>query len=535
MSKLVVTTQTPLVAINYAFTASRASACLERITKSHVIGATARKSRRADHLRGIISFAALAFASLAGSQASAQTSVVGACTGVSLPRSVVTNLIGSVLVPVLTPAQTLLGPLTGGLLNLNITPTLTSTAAGAPITLNALDINGNAITAVGPGQCVQQADGFQLTTPAGLSLGGGRITGLGSGATYASAAELDAIAFGNGANTALGATGAVAIGTGASVAAGAPGSVALGQNSLATGATLGNGAYLIGGAAAAEVNIGDRRLTGLAGGSADTDAVNVAQLKQATLGLTPIDALVFDTAENAFNAIRGGAATRITNVADGTIAVGSTDAVNGGQLSATNDLVVGNTTNITTLQGNALLFNPAISAFDASRGGVASTITNVAAGALNAGSTDAVNGAQLFATNTRVDTNAADITNLTTNIANGTADPLAVRYTDAARGTLVLGGANGTVLTNVVAGAVAPGSTDAINGGQLSATNDLVVGNTTNITTLQGNALLFNSAISAFDASRGGVASTITNVAAGALNAGSTDAVNGAQLFATNT
>jgi autotransporter adhesin len=543
--------ENPLEPIKYASAENRTSAEFKSANPQST-GAVERKVRRAAHLRGLISCAALAFTSLAGSQAVAQTSVVGACTGVSLPRSVVTDLIGSVLVPVLTPAQTLLSPLTGGLLNLNITPTLTSTAAGAPITLNALDINGNAITAAAPGQCVQQADGFQLTTPAGLSLGGGRITGLGSGATYASAAELDAIAFGNGANTAVGATGAVAIGTGARVTAGAPGSVALGQNSVATGATLGNGAYLTGGAATAEVNIGSRRLTGLAGGSADTDAVNVAQLKQATLGLTPIDTLVFDTAANAFSATHGGVATRITNVADGTIAAGSTDVVNGGQLATTNAAVTANTTTITNvgaavtgLQADALLYNPAINAFDATRGSAPGTITNVAAGALNAVSTDAVNGGQLFATNTRVDANAADITNLTTNIANGTADPLAVRYADATKGTLVLGSANGTVVTNVAPGAVTSTSTDAVNGAQLSATNDAVAANAANITTLGGSvstlttnvaalqtdALQYDGGLQAFNAARGGAAQRITNIAAGTLSATSSDAVSGAQVY----
>jgi autotransporter adhesin len=501
-------------------------------------GAIVRKSRRSGCLYEIVSCSALASASLFVSPANAQTSVVGACTGVSLPPSVVTNLISSVLVPVLTPAQKVLSPLTLGLIDLNITPTLTSTAAGAPITLNVLDINGKAITAGGPGQCVQQADGFQLTAPAGLSLGGGRITGLGSGGTYASAAELNAIALGDGAGTAVGAIGAVALGAGARVAAGAPGSVALGQNSFATGATLGNASYLIGGAAAAEVNIGGRRLTGVTGGSSDTDAVNVGQLKAATLGLNPVDTLVFDTAANAFSALHGGTPTRITNVADGSVAAGSTDAVNGSQLATTNAAVTTNATNITNvgtavigLQANALLYDPVAGAFDASRGGAATKIINVGAATLSATSTDAVNGGQLFATNQQVGTNATNITNLTANIANGTADPLAVRYVDATKGTLALGGATGTVVTNVAAGAVAPTSTDAVNGGQLSTTNDLIAGNTTNITALQGNALLYNPQINAFDASRGGVVTPITNVAAGTLSAASSDAVNGAQIY----
>ncbi|MGB3431850.1 YadA family autotransporter adhesin, partial [Achromobacter sp.] len=67
------------------------------------------------------------------------------------------------------------------------------------------------------------------------------------------------------------------------------GSVALGANALANGATLAESAYRSGTAAVAgvapvgEVSIGsagaERRLTNLAAGAADTDAVNVSQLK----------------------------------------------------------------------------------------------------------------------------------------------------------------------------------------------------------------------------------------------------------------
>ncbi|MDH1013089.1 hypothetical protein N5C80_30550, partial [Pseudomonas nicosulfuronedens] len=80
----------------------------------------------------------------------------------------------------------------------------------------------------------------------------------------------------------------VAIGMGA--VASHDGSIALGANSLADGSTLGNQAYLVGGTATGEVNIGDRRITGLSAGAEDTDAVNVAQLKAAAGGVadTPI-------------------------------------------------------------------------------------------------------------------------------------------------------------------------------------------------------------------------------------------------------
>ncbi|HGM5493490.1 TPA: adhesin, partial [Serratia fonticola] len=54
---------------------------------------------------------------------------------------------------------------------------------------------------------------------------------------------------------------AVAIGMGA--IASADGSVALGAGSLADGSTLAHEAYLVGGTAKGEVNVGDRRITGL--------------------------------------------------------------------------------------------------------------------------------------------------------------------------------------------------------------------------------------------------------------------------------
>ncbi|PIT47542.1 hypothetical protein BHC46_06655, partial [Snodgrassella alvi] len=52
-----------------------------------------------------------------------------------------------------------------------------------------------------------------------------------------------------------------------------------------------------------------------------------------------------------------------------------------------------------------------------------------------------------------------------------------------------------------------------------------------NLTSLQQNALQWNSSLNAYDASHNGVAQRISNVAAGRMAADSTDAVNGGQLF----
>nr|WP_246623504.1 YadA-like family protein [Sphingomonas colocasiae] len=302
----------------------------------------------------------------------------------------------------------------------------------------------------------------------------------------------------------------------------------------------------------AEVNIGDRRLTGVAAGSADTDAVNVAQLKAATAGALD-DALQFNAGLSAYDAERGGAPTRITNVAAGTLSAASDDAVNGSQLFATNSQVSINTTNISnletavgTLQDDALQYNSKIGTYDASRGGAPTGISGVSAGALGATSTDAVNGSQLFATNNQVSTNTTNIATNTTKIGNldielGALSALAVKYDGAGMDVVTFKGAGGTRLTGVAPGTIGAASTDAVNGAQLFATNTQVSANTTNITNLetsvgalQDDALQYNAKIGAYDAARGGVPTGISNVAAGTLGATSTDAVNGSQLFATN-
>ncbi len=88
-----------------------------------------------------------------------------------------------------------------------------------------------------------------------------------------------------------------------------------------------------------EVSIGsagaERKLTHLAAGSADTDAVNVAQLR--SVQATANDALLWDPTASggagAFSANHlGSGPNRIVNVGAGLISATSTDAVNGAQL-----------------------------------------------------------------------------------------------------------------------------------------------------------------------------------------------------------
>ncbi|RVH99857.1 hypothetical protein CN200_36115, partial [Sinorhizobium meliloti] len=84
---------------------------------------------------------------------------------------------------------------------------------------------------------------------------------------------------------------------------------------------------------------------------------------------------------------------KVTNVANGTVAKDSKDAVNGGQLFD----VVANAT------ANGVGYDDKSKGTLTLEGANGTKITNVAAGDLNANSTDAVNGSQLYATNVKVD------------------------------------------------------------------------------------------------------------------------------------
>ncbi len=216
-----------------------------------------------------------------------------------------------------------------------------------------------------------------------------------------------------------------------------------------------------------------------------------------------------------------------------------------------------NITNLTDavngLGDDSLLWNKTAGAFSAAHGTDAtSKITNVKAGDLTAGSTDAVNGSQLKTTNDNVTTNTTNIATNTTNITNltdavnGLGDD-SLLWNKAAGAFSAAHGTEATSkITNVTAGNLTAGSTDAVNGSQLKATNDNVTTNTTNIATnttnitnltdavngLGDDSLLWNKAAGAFSAAHGTEAtSKITNLLAGKVSSDSTDAINGSQLY----
>ena len=124
---------------------------------------------------------------------------------------------------------------------------------------------------------------------------------------------------------------------GPSATANGDNNVALGPNSMASGQTLSEKAYFTGDTAQSEMNVSkdnSRRITGVAAGAKDNDAVNVAQLKKAVesvSGSTNLLAVSYDS-ESKDKISLSGDGTLLTNLKGGEIAEGSTDAVTGGQL-----------------------------------------------------------------------------------------------------------------------------------------------------------------------------------------------------------
>nr|WP_175831712.1 YadA-like family protein [Burkholderia cepacia] len=235
---------------------------------------------------------------------------------------------------------------------------------------------------------------------------------------------------------------------GSQAAASAENAIAIGQSAAARGAdSIALGSYSESDRDQT-VSVGsagfERQVVNVGRGTQSTDAVNVAQLK--------------GVAE-----VLGGSATIDTNgnVKKPTYTIGSKTYDNVGDALQAASSSGGGTENAVQYDSDAQN-SVTLGGADAA----AVKLTNVRAAALSAKSTDAVNGAQLFATNGRV----TDIEKSLTDsglIDSSTGESLAVVYDSATKGTVALGGTGGTAITNVKAGKIASTSKDAVNGGQL--------------------------------------------------------------------
>ena len=547
----------------------------------------------------VVAISSTAFTQTAHAQA--LQPLVDVCTGLSVNDSTLRDILNTTVVPTATGVEALydellsididlgLGLGVGPLISiddveLGIADTLTAIGSGDLIGVSLLTTEGEVIA---PGDCNLTADGYTLNEEGGIAIGGNQITGLGAG-LIATAGDDDAIAFGNNASTDPTAVGSVAIGTNATVLAGS--SVAIGMDSVADrGGLTDYNALGVDGefTSVGTVSVGDdgmlRQITNVAPGTEASDAATVGQLQGAFDEIAAIDAtlddvVTYDDATHTTVTFDGVGGTTLTNVADGEVSAISSDAVNGSQLFATNELVDANADDIVDLQADVTLIEGDVAALEAdvgvlqdtavmyddatqasvTLGGVGgTTITNLADGEVSAISTDAVNGSQLFATNELVDANADDIVDLQADVTViegdiidlqadvGTLQDTAVMYDDATQTSVTLGGVGGTTITNVADGTVDATSTDAINGSQLYATNQLVDANTIAIqanadaiaaieTTGDPLGVAYDDATRTSITLEGAGGTTISNVADGELSATSDEAVNGSQLFATN-
>lgn len=318
----------------------------------------------------------LALAGHAPVMAQSQDRLVSACAGVSLPRSVVTEIVGPVVSGVAGPLEEAVDGLLGSLLvpllglspDLDVTGLLTDAAEGKPITLEVLGTDG---TILGPSdQCVATSDSIALDTPAGIAIGGNRISGLGAGGVSASQAyDIDAIALGNNAVAADGATGSIALGANARAVAAS--SIALGAGSQALRGPIGDYAAIgLAGSqsSAGELSVGSagalRQITNVAAGYAPDDAATVGQVtgvrNQLSAQIAGLEATAVQYAGAARDVVTlaGAAGTRITNLAAGSLTHGSTDAVAGGQLAQLGD-------QLATLIGPGSIVDPATGLADA--------------------------------------------------------------------------------------------------------------------------------------------------------------------------
>ncbi|HYC94321.1 MAG TPA: YadA-like family protein [Sphingomicrobium sp.] len=383
---------------------------------------------------------------------------------------------------------------------------------------------------------------------------------------------------------------------------------------------------------------GSGRITGVTAGVAATDAVNVSQLQAvsntANLGwniqangdtatrVAPGDTVQLVNGQN-IEITRNGtdvtiatsadlvadsvtlasgqvldatgldmAGTTITDLADGEVSATSTDAINGSQLFATNQAVEavaqlsGNTDeravkyDWTDSNGNGIVDPGEVDYNSATLAGVGgTTLTNVAAGAVNATSTDAINGSQLHGVSTSIATHlgGSSVVNPDGTITGPTYVVQGGNYTtvfdafnavdgeltniNSALTTIINGGgimyfhANSALADSQATGvnsvAIGPASTaaaaDAVsigNGALASNAGDVALGSgsttaavvATAGTTINGTNYNFAGAAPTSTVSVGAVGAerTVTNVAAGQISATSTDAVNGSQLHATN-
>ncbi|UOB53954.1 ESPR-type extended signal peptide-containing protein [Acinetobacter junii] len=487
---------------------------------------------------------------------------------------------------------------------------LNSTAVGVNAIVETDAVSALAVghnTKAGGAQSIAIGNGAEALGTQSISIGtGNKVTGDHSGAigdpTIVDGSNSYSVGNNNqvltddtfvlGNNVTQTVTGSVVLGTGSAATTGA----GVAGYALSTATTADKTAISNTTSTTGAVAIGDaangiyRQITGVAAGSQDSDAVNVAQLKavgnQVTTTQTSlVNSLGGNAKVNADGSITGptynvaqgtqtnvgdaltaldqaignAATTSKTTVSNGeNIVVSKTKNADGSdnyQVSTAKDLTVDsikagetvlNNAGI-AIANNAVVLNntglviaggPSVTTQGINAGN--KQVTNVAAGT---NATDAVNKGQL-------DSAINNVNNNVNQLANN-----AVKYDDATKDKITLGGANGTTISNVKDGTVAQGSKEAVNGGQLWNVQQQVNQNTSDIENIQTNINNINNGKSGLVQQQtpngditigkdtGGTKVSVagkdgdrvvTGVKDGVISATSKDAVNGSQLNVTN-
>jgi len=224
----------------------------------------------------------------------------------------------------------------------------TNTATNSVVIGNGSQVAGQSSVAIG--------DGAQALGNQSISIGTGNIVNGDNSGAFGDPSTINGNnSYSVGNNNTINSDDTFVLGNG--ITANQNGSVVLGFGSAATtGAGIvgyraaGNAAITATTSTTGAVAVGDaangvyRQVTGVAAGTADSDAVNVSQLKSVSDALessnealsnaaVQYDTNPDDTVNKGSITLGGGAAgTTITNVNGGAINAGSTDAINGGQL-----------------------------------------------------------------------------------------------------------------------------------------------------------------------------------------------------------
>ncbi|MFN0298695.1 hypothetical protein ACKVE0_14450, partial [Acinetobacter albensis] len=235
----------------------------------------------------------------------------------------------------------------------------------------------------------------------------------------------------------------------------------------------------------------------------------------------------------------------LTNVKAGALNATSTDAVNGSQLYTTNQKVATNTANIATNTGNIATNtaniatntgNIATNTGDIStlKGGFNLQTNGASSGAIKAGDTVDIGVVDVADTNltaTKTGNNVAFAVSKNLTLTSMTAGNTVINNAGLSADKVTVGNIILDKTTNKISGVEAGTATkDAVNKGQLDAL-------AAQQAATDNAAVKYDNATAKDQVTLGGVGATtpvaLTNVKAGALNATSTDAVNGSQLFTT--